>query len=157
MLCQLVSKERRVTCQRIKSPRKQSRQQGSFLYSLDHQWRYRTSSPARYANSLADGEISDVVGTRDLGTSSPFEEMFYTASTLCLPTQSWAAHRFDTEGFRGHVFHDTSLLRTSDGACVLFHQECVHVHFVCAVLVFFLFSFSALLFKQKRVKRDMAV
>ncbi|KAH7948637.1 hypothetical protein HPB51_028434 [Rhipicephalus microplus] len=52
--------------------------------------------------------------------------MFCAASTLCLPMPSWGVHRIDLEGYRGLVFHDASLLRTSDGPCVFFNRKTVH-------------------------------
>lgn len=72
----------------------------------------------------SDGDVnenSDVVVASE--PTSPFDEIFCAASTLCLLTPCWGVHRIDSEGYHDLEFHDTTrlLLCTSDGTCVLFN------------------------------------
>ncbi|KAH8027961.1 hypothetical protein HPB51_011769 [Rhipicephalus microplus] len=129
---------------KMKTPRKQSRRHACRTVcspctggtSSGTSIAFQTQQQAATAqNSDEVNKNSDVVAASDPGTSA-FDEMFCAASTLCLRTPSWGVHRIDLEGYRDLVFHDASLLRTSDGACVLFNRKTVHVNSDMAVQVY---------------------
>ncbi|KAH8022178.1 hypothetical protein HPB51_022575 [Rhipicephalus microplus] len=105
--------------EKIRSPRKQSRRHACGAASSTSTGgissRFQAEQQAATAPN-SDAKVnknSDVIAASDPATS-PFDEMFCTASTLCLPTPSWGVHRIDLEGYRDLVFHDASLLRASD-------------------------------------------
>ncbi|KAH8042554.1 hypothetical protein HPB51_024485 [Rhipicephalus microplus] len=118
---------------KIRSPRKQSRRHACGAASSASTGGTSSGTSSRFQaeqqaatapNSDAKvNENSDVVAASDPATS-PFDEMFCAASTLCFPTPSWGVHRIDLEGYRDLVFHDASLLRASDGSCVFQQKNC---------------------------------
>ncbi|KAH6923527.1 hypothetical protein HPB50_002149 [Hyalomma asiaticum] len=100
---------------KIRSPRKQSRRHArraaswastdGTISGTSIELQAQQQAATAPNSDAKVNENSDVVAASDPGTS-PFDEMFCAASTLCLSTPSWGAHRIDLERYRDLVFHD---------------------------------------------------
>lgn len=118
---------------KIESPRKKvlqhMRRELSCTSTRGKRW--EEAQPCSLAGSAVPeqsaADANDDVGDApevETGCSnqSAFDQLFTSASSMSLPSSSWAVRRIETEGFRDVLFTNASVLhRNCDGPDVLFN------------------------------------
>ncbi|XP_077535872.1 uncharacterized protein LOC144148165 [Haemaphysalis longicornis] len=80
----------------------------------------------RAATSVVDGCGCEVENTVADPSKTPFEILFNSAPSMCLPGPSWAAHRIDVEGIKDVLFND-ACIRHSGASSAVFTKKTLHV------------------------------
>lgn len=123
---------------KIKSPRKMVRRQACHVVSAtctrgNSSGKAESYSPAERATAKQSGadiankscDINEEMGAPN---QSPFQEIFSSASSVCLSMASWAVHWIDTEELKDIGFRNACVLHSSnDEPCVLFNRKSVYI------------------------------
>lgn len=117
-LCRLFSMVRRATCQkRLRTLEKIWQMCGELSCTSVRRKLCEESQPHSLAESAlpqqraaeANNDVGDATEAQaGYSNKSAFDELFTLASSMCLPSSSWAVHRIDTDGLRDVLFADAS-------------------------------------------------